>query len=77
MDTMEAMKLGAAMMKPNQSGSRGTRAEVVNEKRHENHDEIEAEGHSELGEGNEENVSIISLIHSSDHGDTPESLIIR
>jgi hypothetical protein len=36
----------------------------VNEKGHEHHDEIETESHSELGEGNEENVSIISLIHS-------------
>jgi hypothetical protein len=48
---------------PNQGLLRWVRADVVNEKRHEDHDEIEAEGHSELREGNEENVSVISLIH--------------
>jgi hypothetical protein len=38
-------------------------ADVVNEEGHEHHDEIETESHSELGKGNEEDVSIISLIH--------------
>jgi hypothetical protein len=35
----------------------------VNEKGEEHHDEIERKGHPELGERNEENVSIVSLIH--------------
>jgi len=35
----------------------------VNEKGEENHNEIERKGYAELGETNEENVSIVSLIH--------------
>jgi hypothetical protein len=42
----------------------------VNEKGNENHDEIERKGHPELGEGNEENVPIVSLIHSHGTGES-------
>ena len=35
----------------------------MDEKGEKYHDEIERKGNSELGERNEENVSIISLIH--------------
>jgi hypothetical protein len=35
----------------------------MNEKGEEYHDEIERKGYPELGERNEKNVSIVSLIH--------------
>jgi hypothetical protein len=42
---------------------RGKGPDVVNEKGEEHRDEIERKGYPEHGERNEENVTIVSLIH--------------
>jgi hypothetical protein len=40
------------------------RADPVDEEGDENHDEIEGKGHPEHGQGNKENVVIVSLTHN-------------